>query len=113
MVILLVIVWQRLRNRNEHDQKGDEDFLMSKEADLRTKQIEMELSRAQMRPWGRKKYVNHKPPHFGMIADEILKPCYGKSGMNHQSAHLRGKSEDTPSPLPMLEEDKEAMDNSS
>ncbi len=106
MVILVVIAWYRLRNSNERDQKDDEIFLMSREADLRTKQIEMELSQAQMRHWRRKNDVNHKPPHLRVMAGETLQRCYGKTGMNHQSAHLHGKGEDTPPSVPMLEEEK-------
>ncbi len=49
VIILLTLAWHRLRNN--HNEQKCQDFLTGKEADLRFEEVEMELSRLEMRRW--------------------------------------------------------------
>ncbi len=71
VVVIFGIAWLRLtKNSNNSDQKDDEAYLMGVEADLRLKQVELELARAEKQRWsGKSTNVNHLKPQLQVTSD--------------------------------------------
>ncbi len=111
VIILLAFAWHRLRH-NDNEQKC-QDFLMGKEEDLRFKEVEMELSRLEMRRFNKKRSDrNHHKPRLRVKGGGVLQR-YIKTDVNHQPAqaqaqtHLNVKGEKPPHPI--LEENEEEI----